>query len=316
MVSELSRRESKSLKTDHAERSRTIAALRKEIAFICSPEFRVMDAEKYWRREFSRPLNNGNATDKASASRGMPAHLDRLCSTPLLSAAEEADLFRRMNYLKYRANVIRSTLNAKRPNRQKLEEIDRLTARAEELRNHIVTANTRLVVSIAKKFKTDENPFDDLLSEGTSCLLKAVEKFDYSRGFRFSTYATMAVRRELFRLINQRHQHRSRYTTGTTKEFEGQVDPSPVRADKERELKSLSKSIRRRLNDLDERERFVLEARFGFSEFETKPTYSALGKKLGVSKERVRQICDRALNKLRDSLTEHEFSLIRDFFTA
>ena len=75
-------------------------------------------------------------------------------------------------------HALRSTLNANRPNRRKLAEIESLLKQAKALRNRIVHSNIRLVISIVKKFSDDRNPFDDLLSEGISCLIKAVEKFD------------------------------------------------------------------------------------------------------------------------------------------
>ncbi|NIP85734.1 MAG: RNA polymerase subunit sigma-70, partial [Planctomycetales bacterium] len=126
----------------------------------------------------------------------MPGHLQRLCSPPLLSPEQEVRLFRRMNYLKYRANVLRSQIRAADADPRQLDRVDSLIRTGEEVRNQIVHANVRLVMSIAKKFADNRSSFDDLLSEGISSLIRAVEKFDYSRGFRFSTYATSVVRRD------------------------------------------------------------------------------------------------------------------------
>ncbi len=128
-------------------------------------------------------------------------------------------MFCRMNYLKYRANLLRVTLNAQRPSEPKLLRIERLLREATRLRNEIVHANVRLVVSIVKQFADERNSFDDLLSEGINCLIKAVDKFDFDRGFRFSTYATRAVRREVFRLVQKQYRERVRFTTGAGTSF-------------------------------------------------------------------------------------------------
>ncbi len=194
-------------------RARTRDVLRHEIAFIPNARFKELDLDRDWLKEADP--TSGESLDHAVVNRvRMPAHLERMCAAPLLTPAEERDLFCRMNYVKYRANALRSTLNANRPNRRKLSEIESLLKHADALRNRIVHSNIRLVISIVKKFADDRNPFDDLLSEGISCLIKAVEKFDFDRGFRFSTYATRAVSREVFRLIQRHHRDLSRYATG------------------------------------------------------------------------------------------------------
>jgi RNA polymerase primary sigma factor len=220
-----------------------------------------------------------------------------------LTPDEERQLFCRMNYLKYRANALRATLNARRPNAKKLDEIDRLLQAAIALRNRIVHSNTRLVVSIVKQFSDERNSFDDLLSEGINCLIKAVEKFDYDRGFRFSTYATRAVRREVFRLVQRHHRDRSRFATGSQDILGQQLTSETAQDRSEDAWRTVERSIGTMLSALDEREQFIVEARYGFQDLGEKPTFQRLGELLGVSKERVRQLEQRALNKLREVAT-------------
>ncbi len=196
------------------------------------------------------------------------------------------------------------TLQPERVTRSEVEQIERLMARATQLRNRIIHANIRLVMSIVKQFADNRNRFDDLLSEGISCLIKAVDKFDFDRGFRFSTYATRAVRREVFRLVQRQHRDRMRYSTGShellSQQLNRDTDPKGV----EMTWQHVDDSIRHLLSTLDERERFIVQARYGFDDIGEKPTFQRLGQLLGVSKERVRQIEQRALGKLRDKAAE------------
>jgi RNA polymerase primary sigma factor len=205
-----------------------------------------------------------------------------------------------MNYLKDRANALRVTLNVQRPSRKKLDQIDRLLDHATTIRNRIVHANVRLVVSIVKQFSDERNSFDDLLSEGINCLIKAVEKFDFDRGFRFSTYATRAVRREVFRLVQRHHRDRSRFTTGSQEVLSQELTTETSTDRSESAWKKIDNSIGEMLSSLDEREQFIVQARYGFHDLGEKPTFQRLGEMLGVSKERVRQLEQRALNKLRE----------------
>lgn len=283
-------------------RSRADEVLCREITFIDNPEFREMQANEAGRE--STKIANSAAAVGGRSSNSNAAHLGQMCSTPLLSPDQEQDLFRRMNYCKWRANAIRSTLDASRPNIRMLTEIEQLMSKATQLRNEIVSANTRLVVSIVKKLADSMNSFDELLSEGLNCLIRVVDKFDFSRGFRFSTYATLAVRREVFRLVTHSHRDRSRFTTGATETLydqAGEVSTDKLNAST---FKQLNTSLMRLIDHLDEREQFIVKARFGFLDVGEKPSFSRLGAKLGVSKERVRQLEMRAMNKVRNLVVE------------
>ena len=159
-----------------------------------------------------------------------------------------------------------------------------------------------------KKFADQLNPFDDLLSEGIACLMNAVEKFDFDRGFRFSTYATMAVRRDVFRSITRSHRDKTRFATGASEILDQQLNDETPEERTESGLRKIDSSIVQMLSHLDDREQFIVKARYGFIDIGMKPTYSKLGEKLGISKERVRQLQLRAMNKLRDSI--HDLQLV------
>ena len=123
-------------------------------------------------------------------------YLKEMARVPLLNTEEEIALAKRME----------AALNAekklcKTPEHAKAETWRATISDGDDAREHLIKANTRLVVSIAKKYMTRGVPFLDLIQEGNLGLMKAVEKFDYRRGFRFSTYATWWIRQTITRAI-------------------------------------------------------------------------------------------------------------------
>ena len=288
-------------------RERVRKLLEQEIGFIANSSFRYMDASK--TRLHDAPPKTKPASTARRRNSDAPVYLEAMCSAGLLTVEEERQLFCRMNYLKHRANSIRSTLSVTRPSIRKVTEIERLMSEADDLRNRIVVSNTRLVVSIVKKFADEKNRFDDLLSEGVSCLIRAVDKFDFDRGFRFSTYATMAVQRDILRAVKKNQRDRTRFATGTF-EVLGQEYREHNTADQtQAALLKLSNHVARLIKKLDDREQFIIKARCGLVDVGAKPTFSRLGEKLGVSKERVRQLELRAMTKLRALASKHELAM-------
>ena len=255
---------------------------------------------------FARAIEQGELRIDAKKSTGLPSHLARMCETPLLTPEQETELFRRMNLCKYRASVIRERLSVSTPKPEELARAIRYLGRAENLRNYLINANTRLVISIARRFADARNSFDDLLSLGLSSLMHSVEKFDYDRGYRFSTYATCAVRRDLYRSVMGRKKDSQRFTTGAAEQLSSCTD---YRVNEEEITESgyhhLRKSLEEMLATLDERERMILMARFGLDGGRKKASYSTLGETLGISKERVRQLANRAMEKMRAVVPEY-----------
>lgn len=231
--------------------------------------------------------------------RTLPAHLARMCETPLLKPAEEKALFSRMNYAKYRANVLRQRIDLERPNCELLGVAQALMQIAAADRDRIIQANLRLVVSIAKTFANARYSFDDLLSEGITSLLRATEKFDFSRGFRFSTYATQAVRRTLCRHLQQLQRERTRFLNAEAEWFEESSEELTPGTMTEARWNELRRILAKLVGKLDPRERTIIRQRFGLENANPVRTLQSLAKDMGVCKERVRQLEARAMNKLR-----------------
>lgn len=288
---------------------RRIAArmLRCEIGLIDHAEFSQPGAAE---AIFAEPLAltddcsgaaHGGTKPRGGAHRGAAAApgFGQLCAAKLLSPAQEALLFRRMNFLRHQALKQRGRIDPQRPSAAALVRLHQLTTLADWHRDRIVEANTRLVFSIVKKFVNPFNQFDDLVGEGIMALMRAVDKFDFGRGFRFSTYATQVVRRGAYRMVMETQGERSKLVAGV-EEVDGQLsDEGRQSAISESRWHELRARLAVMLGELDRRERFIIRTRFSLGAHRRVHTLQELALRLGVSKERVRQLEMRAMEKLR-----------------
>jgi RNA polymerase primary sigma factor len=238
------------------------------------------------------------APRRSRAPEGLPPYLASLYEFPLLSREQERRLFRKMNYLKYRAHRLREALDPGHCAAAQLDEIERLQAEALSVKNQILGANLRLVVSIAKKHAGPTNNLFELISDGNMSLIRAVEKFDASRGFKFSTYASWAIMKNFSRTIPEERYRRDRFVTGHEEMFEAAPDDRGDVYQQESDHIRSQEVVRGMLGRLNDRERRILIGRYGIGGAHQK-TLEQLGRELGVTKERVRQIESRAREKLR-----------------
>jgi RNA polymerase primary sigma factor len=139
---------------------------------------------------------------------------------------------------------------------------------------------------------------DELLSEAHITLLRCVEIFDVERGYRFSTYATNAIRHNLNRYISRQHKARQ-----ATREYvPTDTIPAPECDNprrREREYTDRMSRIVKWIHKLDSREQTIVRSRFGLTQAPEKVTLQSLADQLGLSRERIRQLEIRALEKLR-----------------
>jgi len=238
----------------------------------------------------------------------------------------------------------------------------------EQARKKMIRSNLRLVISIAKRYVYLGIPFLDLIEEGNLGLMKAVDKFDHHKGFRFSTYAAWWIKQGITRSISEqgkmirvpvymnelitkwkktkerlahrykrtpsdeeiakklrltkdKKEHITLWLTTTTSSLEapvGEEDESQVMdlvedeqaAPPDQEIEHMldRERVKNLLEIMGKRERDILDMRFGLADGRPH-TLAEVAKKLGVSRERVRQIEDVALKKLRKFIKEHDKEL-------
>jgi RNA polymerase sigma factor (sigma-70 family) len=250
--------------------------------------------------------------EKHSAFRappGLPPYLAQLYSIPLLSKEQEAYHFRKMNYLKFKAARLRDQLDVSRAKTRVMDQIERCLDEAVEVKNLLIRSNLRLVVSIAKKHVKPNGNFFEMVSDGNISLIRAIEKFDYSRGFKFSTYATWAIMKNYARSIPAEHNLLDRYRTGSDELFMSSPDQRSDQFEQELVNHRQHEAIVQILNRLDERERNIIMYRFGLNQDTEPQTLEQLGGRFGVTKERIRQLESRALDKLRKIALEEKLDI-------
>jgi len=240
---------------------------------------------------------------------GLPTYLASLYEMPLLTREQEYHLFRKFNFLKYRALKLRDSLDPQRPKSSDMDAIEQLYEQASEVKNLIVQSNLRLVVSIAKRHVGVTEDFFELVSDGNMSLIRAAEKFDYSLGNKFSTYCSWAIMKNFARTIPVEFRHRDRFRTSLDEYFSTRVDERSDLYEQEVAQKQREKQIDKILHRLDEREQKIIIRRFGLDHSKEPKTLKEVGEELGVTKERIRQIEARALNKLKTAARDFNFEL-------
>ena len=260
---------------------------------------------------YSMILNPGSATcrgrdvARVKPPAGVALILQGIYNDPLLTREEEVHLFRKMNFLKHQASRFRGAINPAKVTAAELDLVEALQAEALEVRNQIIRANLRLVVSLVKKLRRDDHDLAELVSDGYVALMRAVERFDFSRGYKFSTYASWVIINSSIR-DSARDHRRDRLRTGTEEMLEAAPDHRNDDYPCEVEQELCQDAIRRMLVPLNDRERKIIVSRFGL-EGTCQKTLSQLGKELGITKERVRQLENRARFKLREIAEAQKF---------
>ncbi|WP_437226871.1 sigma-70 family RNA polymerase sigma factor [Planctomicrobium sp. SH661] len=217
-------------------------------------------------------------------------------ASALLTPEGERHLFRLCNFLKYSAAKMLKKLTSENASRL-VPEVERLTREWQEARTQLVQANLRLVIGLAHKFAAFPELVDEFISEGNLILINAVDKFDYTRGFRFSTYATHAVQRHFFRLMLRRQRRKQREVSSPVDFLRNVSDV--VEEESPFDPKMAQALIQRFEDCLNPREQDILEQRFGLRG-NTSATLKTIAEKVGLSKERVRQLQMTAIEKLQD----------------
>ena len=233
------------------------------------------------------------------APKDVPPQMAHLYEWPLLTKDQEQHLFRKMNFLKHKLHKLQESIDPTRAKVSELRKLDELREQIKDVRDVLISCNQRLVYSQAKQRLAIGESIDDLVSDGNISLMRAVEKFDYGRGFKFSTYATWAIMKNFARSIPDEQTRKQRYVTGHETLFDAKED---VRTD-EQEVLAAADAARSRVNHLldhlDTRTREVIRMRIGLDGSQ-EMTLEQIGQHFGITKERVRQINVRGMKQLRE----------------
>jgi RNA polymerase primary sigma factor/RNA polymerase sigma factor len=272
---------------------------------IPNPQFEKARSDKQEREWLGpAPASLEPAPKKTRLPAGLPPYLASLYEVPLLTREQEVHLFRKMNYLKYKASRLRAELAPARPKSGLMDQIEELYDESVATKNEIISANLRLVVSIAKRHVGPVENFFELVSDGNISLIRAVEKFDFARGNKFSTYASWAIMKNYARTIPDEHRHRDRFRTSLAEMFGAAEDARTDQYEQESSQMQREAQVEKILERLDEREQRIIMSRFGLTRGQEPLTLKEVGAVMGVTKERVRQIEARALSKLRQAAQE------------
>lgn len=280
-----------------ANEYRAKVLLEQPIDFMPSDEFLSDDADELI---VELPIELELPETSPIDSKGeLPGYFADLYALPLLTREEEGELFRRMNYLKFKARQLRESLPESRERVQDMNEIERLLEKSLAIKNVLIRSNLRLVVSVAGKHRRQSAGFFEMISDGNMTLIRAIEKFDYSRGTKFSTYATWAIMRSYARSIPKEGTQLERFRTGNEIVLTDEEDDRGTASADEKLAANQYETLGSILGQLNEREQEAISLRFALHGTSAPMTLEQIGDRLGVSKERTRQIINTGLEKLR-----------------
>ena len=304
MIQGTARTASPGLSVPRALRQKAGEILETSYAFMDSPIFLRKDIEKElfsFDIEPALPMTSWYqpTRDEAldQAMQGAPQ---------LMKADEERLMFLRFNYTKLKLNKLQKLIRKSGLTRKRAQELVEWERRFEHFREYLVRTNLALVLAMAKRTRLGDVDFAEVVSEGNMALIRAVEKFNVDRGFKFSTYACRAILKAFSRTALKNSRHKTRFPV----EFEPDMERSDwqdrrrdaVEEDCIDELKAI---VQRNLAELSDVEETVIRRRFNWEqENETPLTLEEVGQIIGVTKERVRQIQNKALAKIRSVMEE------------
>src|SRR5687768_13783569 len=291
-----------------AMRNRVEGLMEENYAFMDSPIFRQRSLE---RSLFAFEERGGEEPALPLTSWYQPTRDEAIDETmaqapQLMKGQEEKLMFLRFNLSKRRLTQLQKLIKRDGLTKERAEEFLEWHRRFEHFREYLVRTNLALVLAMAKRTRLGDVDFAEIVSEGNMALLRAVDKFNVERGFKFSTYACRAILKAFSRTAMKSSRHRTRFPV----EFEPDLEKSDW-SDRKRDMveedcvDELKQIVDRNLAELSDVEQTVIRRRFNWEQQEESPlTLEEVGKIIGVTKERVRQIQNKALIKIRNVMEE------------
>lgn len=225
---------------------------------------------------------------------------------PSMSSQEEKLMFLRFNYAKMKLRQLQAHILNRGMTRESAHQLVEWHRRFEHFREYLVRTNLALVLAMARRARIEDVDFAEIVSEGNMALIRAIDKFNVDRGFKFSTYACRAILKAFGRISRKSNQYRARFPVG----FEPDLEKSDW-SERRRELvemdciDELKNIVDRNLADLSKVEGTIIRHRFNWNKpHQPSLTLEGVGEIVGLTKERVRQIQMKALAKIKSALKE------------
>jgi RNA polymerase sigma factor (sigma-70 family) len=287
-------------------------ALRRQVEPLLDQTYAFMDSPIFRRKGIERELFDFEIepqlpmTSWYQPTRDEAVNVSIAGAPQLMKADEERLMFLRFNYAKLRLSRLQKLIRKEGLNKARAEQFAEWHRRFEHFREYLVRTNLALVLAMAKRTRLGDVDFAEIVSEGNMALIRAVDKFNVERGFKFSTYACRAILKAFSRTALKSARYRTRFPVG----FEPDMERSDWQ-DRRRDLveedciDELKAIVDRNLADLSSVEETVIRRRFNWQQQEESPlTLEEVGQIIGVTKERVRQIQNKALAKIRGVMEE------------
>ena len=273
----------------------------KEIVYIDHPLFTSSDASKLIEYDLTADPNayTKQATRSKRSADDIGHYLQNLNQYPVLSREAERSLFLKYNYLKYLTKY-KLDHPSKSITKSYVEEIERLITETIAVKDTIVLHNLRLVINVTKTWRTSAaKTFEDWISDGNYWLFMAADKFDISRGYKFSTYLMWAMKMNSWKKARKAIVAKDQFDHDSEENGRpcDRSDPFKIAAksDDSRQLQFIISKV------LTKKEQWIINSRFGISGHK-ELTLVEIGATLCVSKERVRQIQAKIITKLKKYL--------------
>jgi len=281
--------------------------MREQVNRLVEENFAYMDSPTFRRKNVEKELFSLEAqpelplTSWYQPTRDDSSALGIGAPPQLMKGPEERMMFLRFNYCKKQLLDLQKQIRTHGLTLGRAKDFLEWHRKFEHFREYLVRTNLALVLAMAKRTRLGDVDFAEVVSEGNMALLRAVDKFSIDRGFKFSTYACRAILKAFSRTAMKASKHRTRFPV----EFEPDLEKSDW-ADRRRDqieddcIDELKAIVDRNLADLSSVEQTVIRRRFNWQQAEESPmTLEEVGKIIGVTKERVRQIQNKALAKIR-----------------
>src|SRR3954470_15899867 len=296
----------------HERPQRIPRALRQKVEALLLESYDFMDSPIFKQRNIEKELFNFEVEPQLPMTAWyQPTRDDALDSAivgapQLMKGPEEKLMFLRFNFSKRKLCSLQKLIKRDGLTRDRAELFAEWHRRFEHFREYLVRTNLALVMAMAKRTRLGDVDFAEIVSEGNMALIRAVDKFSIDRGFKFSTYACRAILKAFSRTALKANKHRTRFPVDFDPELE-KSDWADRRRDEVEDdcIDELKAIVDRNLADLTNVEQTVIRRRFNWEQKEETPlTLEEVGKIIGVTKERVRQIQNKALVKIRAVMEE------------